>query len=804
MSDGLSFGRWLKQRRNARDLTQEALGERVGCAAETIRRFEGDRLRPSRETALRLAQQLGLADGERDAFVRAARSRPELRTSSGDGAGPTAAVQPLAPGAWERRQLPAPTAPLVGRAHEVTFACALLRQTAPRLLTLTGAGGTGKTRVALEVARTAASGFGDGVAFVALDAIVDPALVGNVIGQALGVTEQGGQPVEEALKRYLHDKHLLLVLDNFEQILDAAPLVADLLASAARLKVLVTSRAPLHLTGEHECPVLPLPVPQLERLPPYQALTQYAAVELFVQRVQAVQPAFQLNDANARDVATICCRLDGIPLALILAAAWCKLFRPADLIARLSSGVTLRTTGGRDLPSRQQTLRATVDWSYRLLNSHEQRLFRWLAVFAGGCTLEAAEAVCTADGKPPVDVVAALQGLLDKSLLQRTESADGTPRLRMLETIREYALEQLSASGETAPMRRHAGYFCRLAELAQPESIGPQQLVWLRRLETECDNLRAALRWSLDHGAADIAARLSTALQVFWYFHGHVSEGRQWLAEVLAQSAVLAPSTRANNLCNAGLLAWLSGDHQAARAPLEQSLALFRQQGDKSGTAFALIYIAGVRVSEGSNAAARESIDESLAILRELGDGWTTALALHQLGFIHYAQGDYAAARESLQASADLFQAHGDSIGATFALSQLGNATAFAGDYAAAYPALALGATHALKVGNKTVLLMCLGGLAAVAAAIGTAEHVARMYGALSSLQEQVQVPFAPQAPLLPGGTGQHDHNIVAARAKLGEIAFAAAWVEGRTMTLEQAVAYALDVNVDISERSGS
>lgn len=613
--------------------------------------------------------------------------------------------------------LPVQLTSLIGREREKAALCALLQRTDVRLVTLTGTGGIGKTRLGLQVATDLLDSFADGVYFVPLAPVTSPASVIPTIAHWLGLERRrtGQLPrLDQEHMEYLHvflrDKHVLLLLDNFEQVVTAASDLVDLLAGCPHLKILVTSRAVLHISGEHEFAVPPLALPERTHLGVNEDLAQYAAVALFLERALAIKPDLALTKANLRAIAAICRHLDGLPLAIELAAARIKLLPPRALLQRLTHRLTVLTGGTQDVPVRQQTLRNTIAWSYNLLGEAEQQLFRCISIFVGGCTLEAIEAIASASTDGRASILDAVTSLIDKSLLQQMEQEEEEPRLIMLETIREYGLEALSTYGEEETTRQaHAAYYLALAERAEPHYGGPEQTVWLERLEREHDNLRAALLWSLEQAGTEMtpprietALRLGGALRRFWLVHAHVTEGRNFLEQALTTGEKAATPVRAKALIAAANLAVAQNDYERTEVLCQQSLTLFRELADQPGIAFSLQLQGSALWNRGNPATGRSLTEEALMLFRKIGDKSQTAWALTQLALLDSSQGQYSRAYALFEEGLALHREMGHKRGIAFSLVHLARLIFISqGDQVAASSLLEEGLPLFRELGDK-------------------------------------------------------------------------------------------------------
>ena len=539
---------------------------------------------------------------------------------------------------------------LIGREQAYMAACEMLLRPEVRVLTLTGTGGVGKTRLAIAIAANLPDVFTDGIYFVPLSSTSDPDLVIPTIALILGIKEPEGAALFTDLKNFLLDKRIVLLLDNFERVITAAPLLSELLLACPQMKILVTSRAVLRIQGEYEFMVSPLPLPDLNHLPPIEALARWPVITLFMQRAQAVKPSFQITEANAHDIAAICVRLDGLPLAIELAAARIKLLPPRALLLRLEHRLQILTGGRSDMPARHQTLRDTITWSYDLLDEQEQRLFRHLSVFTGGCSLVAIEAICTMLGDITIPVLDGVTSLLDKSLVLQVERGNDEPRLSLLETVREFGGERIVAHEELVrTCDAHAHYYLELAEEADQASYGSEVALWLDRQELEHDNFRAALRWLLEQKAWEPALRLARALSHFWFLRGYLREGLHWLTRGLEGSEHVTAAVRAKAFYAAGVFAGLLNDYDRAENFCRLSLQLCRELDDARGQVFALWMLGRVSSERNNYAAARLLGECALSVAQKAGDVWGSALSFHCLGTTAFYQGEYERAQSLLE-----------------------------------------------------------------------------------------------------------------------------------------------------------
>lgn len=708
-ADTASFSHWLRARRKELDLSQAELAQQVGCSFETIKKIEtGSRL-PSKQVAGLLAGALGIAPEDRSLFVKFARAEARHETAptfpillptnpTPNSRSSPSTPPPLTSLTLVQRPtyntLPAQLTSFVGRAEEIEYVAERLAQPEMRLLTLVGPPGIGKTRLGLKVASELLPHFEHGVYAVFLAPVSNPDLVIPAIAGALGLRESPGQSLLGSLKAYLRDRETLLLLDNFEQVMPAAPVIGDLLVEAPRLKILITSRASLHLYGEYLHAVPPLSTPGLGEAGPVEKLAQYESVQLFTARAKAVDEAFNLDGANGPAVSHICARLDGMPLAIELAASRVRFLPPTLMLAHLESKLDLLAGSAPNLTPRQRTLRGAINWSYDLLAPAERRLFNRFSSFVGGCTMEAAEEVCepltqeeeqeSKVRRSMPSVPTTLQTLVEQSLLQIARDGEET-RYYMLETIREYASERLAedeenrAGGEVEAVRkRHATYYMGLAERATAQLTGVDQAVWMDRLEREHDNFRAALRWTIGASEGEIAARLGGALWRFWWTHGYGSEGREWLDLVL--NSINAPAiypqvpaeARAKVVHGAGILERMQGNYARADLLLRESLALRRELGDKQAMADTLNSLGLLAGHQANYREARAFFEEGLALFQEIGSNSGMAKVLSNFAELLREQGEYSEAWTMMNRSMALDRIMGNKRGVADSLNSLG------------------------------------------------------------------------------------------------------------------------------------
>jgi len=774
-----SFAQMLRRYRRAAGLTQEELAERAGISARAVSDLErGENRTPRRDTLDFLADALHLSAEERVAL-----NGTIQRTR--------AQVSPLAPvlvpavedAPTRPDTLPAQPTPFIGREREIEMVRARLLDPETRLLTLTGPGGVGKTRLALQAAAAACTAFADGAIFVPLASVSNPDLVLSTIAQVLDVHEALGQALGETLAAALHGKHMLLVLDNFEQVLPAAPSIVVILMAAPNVKTLMTSRSALRVQGERVYPVLPLAVPG-PPLPPLAALSQYEAVRLFIARAQDVQPDFVVTNETAPAVAEICARLDGLPLAIELAAARTRLLPHDALLVRLSNRLKMVTGGARNLPVRQQTLRAAIDWSYDLLDPGEQTLFARLAVFVGGRTLEAIEAVCDAEGDLPIDVLIGVESLLDKSLLRREVNACGEPRLMMLETVHEYARERLEQRGEVDALRQaHALYFTTLAAEAEPKLEDVYQEIWLARLEAEHDNLRAVLHWAHEDSHNDVGLQLVGHLVKFWRMRGYSREGYDWAKLFLTFVDRMQIDARllAKVLRVAGILAFENRDCDWARSVLEECVTITKEDGDSGWHAIALSNLGALMSEQGDHAKALDTFQQALSISHANGNNAMIASVLDSIGIVARIQGDYRRAVALSEDALALPGAFDSPFAKAVALHNLALNVTGLGDYGRAHVLFQQSVSLYRRVGYTRGEVELIEGVADLVFKEGYQERAVCLFGAADALRTTFKVYRTPSEQAI------YDAQIAVVRATISHDSFTRAWTEGQSLSLEQA-----------------
>jgi predicted ATPase/class 3 adenylate cyclase len=733
---------------------------------------------------------------------------------------------PLKSTGASQNNLPIQPTPFIGRDSDLKQVLALLRKPRVRHVTLTGPGGTGKTRLSLEVAGKLLEDFPQGVYFVDLAPIHDPGLLATTIVHAMGIREGGGRPPLESLQDFLADRRLLLLLDNFEQIVEAAPFLSELLAAAPELQLLVTSRIALQIRGEHEYPVSPMSLPGDGQPGSRDDLLEFEAIQLFVRQAQAVKPSFQITDENAMEIVEICRRLDGLPLAIEIAAARVRMLTPKALLQRMDHSLKLLIGGAKDLPARQQTLRGTIAWSFDLLDPVAQTLFARLSVFVGGFNLESSEAVC--NPQADLEVFAGVETLLETNLMRKVDSASEEPRFDMLQTIREYAIEKLMEAGDQSELQRaHAQHFSQQAEKMGAHIYGSDAVAWLGHIHDEHDNFRAALTWALENSEArPMAVQICGQLFWFWYRYGYFHEGRAWCERILEATADLdAPVLSALAFTAAGMMAMWEGDLHIATDYSKNSLQMWHEVGDDLGLAMTemaygvislnrgrdreayphlvgaaehfdqldnkwykattLVHLANVALGLGDFEEAQTRLDQAMPIVNAIGDTWQMAFALNNYGEVARAQQDYAQAEKYYHQTKDLYREADALSDQARLVHTMGYLALHKGESERARDLFDQSLTHFRELGNKRGIAECLAGISAVAAQEGRAAWSAPLLGAAQALLTSFGAAWWPADRVEVDRTRSRLH------AALGEGRFEQLWAEGQAMSMSQAVAYA-------------
>ena len=780
----VSFGEWLKRQRSGKGLTQKQLANQIGCATITLRKIESEERRPSAAIVEQLAKTFEISQDEQTNFLKFARGDWTKAPIENSDETPWQALEST------RTNLPAAVISLIGREGQLAGIHDYLLQTEIRLVTLIGPPGIGKTRLSIEAARQCLSDFTDGVFFAGLASLDDPKLIATTVRQALGYVEDPKLTPEQHLKQAIGEKRILIVLDNCEHLVeDVATFASALLSACSNLKILATSRESLLVVGEWLYTVPPLEPPETISQADINSISQHPALTLFAERARAVQSDFSLTADNIQTVSAICAGLDGLPLAIELVAAQMRLHSPKSLLQRMNGRFVLSVQGARTVPSRRVTLSQAIGWSYDSLTPDEQRFFAFLSVFSGGFSLVAAETVFS-DRFIETTVSDLVASLLDKSLLQSSTDVNGNLRFEMLATIRYFAADQLQRTDDVSKVRDwHLAYFVNLAEQGEKGIHGPDQLNWMERLDSEYSNLRAALGWALESQNADNGSRLAGGLSFFWFIRGYLREGVDWFERILALEK--KPSTKWEAKILIGLGNLLSsrgaGDMDKQVKIYERSLSLYKELDDNSGIAWVLNTMGVIALKQQDLLKARQLLNESLALRRQMGDPWKIAHTLQNFAPIAYQEKDYISAKRLSEETIALFEQAEDQRGVARTLGDLAEFEREDGNLIRAVELLKQSLSQLILFKDKLSITSVLDGLAELSYLQGNTVRAVRLYSAAERLRENIGVHLLPDEP------DNHEQDIKAVRNNLNEMDFTKAWAEGRSMTMEQAVEYALE-----------